>query len=76
MTVELVRHNFPDRPNWILISESVPLGTKFEVLGYDAHYMIGNINFDEVREIEVYLLSGHGDIGWLPAVCFEPVKES
>jgi hypothetical protein len=74
MKVELVRHSFPDRPDWILINETVPLGTRYEVLGYDSRYTIENLLFHEKRNIEVYLLRENGHEGWLPKVCFEPVK--
>ena len=75
MIVKLIRHNFPDRPDWLIIEETVPLGTRYEVIGYDRELMISNSLLKEVRAIEAYLVSGNNGMGWLPTICFETVRE-
>jgi hypothetical protein len=77
MIVQLVRHTFPDRPDWEIIGRHVPLGTKYEVLGFESRGRILNLNTGEVRDMSLYLVGGNEDIGWLPAICFEvDLKES
>lgn len=75
MKVQLVRHAFPDKPNWIIVSKEVPIGTKYEVIGYDRDYTIFNLDSNEIRPVEAYFLIGNGGSGWLPTVCFEIVRE-
>lgn len=75
MIVQLVRHSFPDRPDWLIVDESVPLGTRYEVIGYNRDMTILNATLKEAREIDAYLLAGNGGVGWLPTICFEPIKE-
>ena len=84
MIVKLIRHNFPDRPDWIVINEAVPLGTRYEVIGYDSRFTIVNFISHEMKPVEVYLLKvdiaknqlrGNESVGWLPTICFEVVPE-
>lgn len=74
MKVKLVRHTFPDRPDWVLIEESVPLGTIYEVIGYDAEVSIYNQELKETRKQDHYIVIGNGDKGYLPTCVFEVVK--
>ena len=74
MMVKLVRHTFPDRPDWVIIEESVPLGTVYEVLGYDRDFLIVNEELREIRPIGAFLLSRDNEMGWLPSICFERVE--
>lgn len=76
MFVQLVRHSFPDRPDWILISEHVPLGTRYEVMAYNRDIEIYNSVLKETRNIEVYFVKGNGNSGWLPKICFETIEYS
>jgi hypothetical protein len=77
MIIQLVRHTFPDRPDWEIIGRHVPLGTKYEVLGYESRASIMNLITGETRNISLYLVGGNEDIGWLPTICFEvDIKES
>ena len=73
MKVQLVRHSFPDRPDWILIEETVSLGTIYEVMAYSRDFMIINEILREKREIEAYFVKGNHGEGWLPKVCFEMI---
>lgn len=75
MLVKLVRHTFPDRPDWVLIEESVPVGTVYEVHGYDRDFVVLNEQLREARPISAYLLKRDDEMGWLPTVCFEMVYE-
>jgi hypothetical protein len=70
MKVELVSHSFPDRPDWILVNEEIPLGTQYELLGYERNATVVNMTTSEARKIELYLLEGRESIGWIPAICF------
>lgn len=74
MLVKLVRHTFPDRPDWAVIDESVPLGTVYEVIGYDRDFVIINEELHEIRPVGAFLLLGRSGTGWLPTVCFERVE--
>jgi hypothetical protein len=75
MKVRLVRYTFPDRPDWEIIEQKVPLGTVYEVFGYDRNFFIVNEALQEVRPIDAYYLIGNNHRGWLPTVCFETVHE-
>lgn len=74
MLVKLVRHTFPDRPDWIIVEESVPIGTIYEVLGYDRDFLIINEELREARPVGAFLLKGNDSMGWLPSVCFERIE--
>ena len=68
----LKRHYWPDDPNWIIINESVPLGTEYKVLGFEK---LTIINFELGRKrssVPCYLVQrGNEDPGYIPTVCFE-----
>lgn len=74
MKVELVSRIFPDDPNWPIIKEEVPLGTQYELLGYDREMKIINSETKAIKTIEAYFLEGNGSRGWLPAICFKIIK--
>jgi hypothetical protein len=75
MLVKLVRHTFPDRPDWVLIEESVPIGTIYEVYGFDRDFVIMNHLLKEARPISAFLLKRNDEMGWLPTVCFERIED-
>lgn len=72
MKVRLARYALPDRPDWPLINESVPLGTEYEVLGYRADMEVVNPTHGRLR-CPCFYLDGNGSVGFLPAGCFEAV---
>lgn len=76
MIVKLVRHSFPDDPNWIIVNPKVPIGTKYRVI---KHYPTGAVLVSKEtgmeRAVEVYLLEGNNDTGYLPCICFEEVLD-
>lgn len=76
MFVKLIRRTFEDRPDWELINDSVPLGTIYEVLGFERDAIIGNHILKEHRKVSLYLLRGNHDEGWLPVECFEVIKDA
>jgi hypothetical protein len=76
MTVQLIRYTFPDRPDWEVVNKSVPLGTKYEVVGYDRHFRIMNLLTGEIRPVQSYFLVGNDDSGWMPVDCFETIGEN
>lgn len=73
MLVKLVRHTFPDRPDWVIVEKSVPIGTVYEVLGYDRDFVIINEELREVRPVGAFFLKREDSMGWLPSVCFERI---
>jgi hypothetical protein len=75
MMVKLVRYSFPDRPDWTIIDESVPLGKIYEVIGYDREFIIVNEQLRAVRPVGAFLLKDDKETGWLPCVCFERITE-
>lgn len=75
MIVKLIRHTFPDKPDWIIMSPEIPIGTRYEVIGYDRDFTIVNLDSHERRLVEVYFLLRNGSSGWLPTICFEMVRE-
>ena len=75
MKVKLVRYTFPDRPDWEIIEPKVPLGTIYEVFGYDRDCLIVNDELKASRQVDAYFLVGNNNQGWLPTVCFETVHE-
>ena len=70
MIVKLQRRTFLDDPDWILVFDEVPLGTEYEVIGFD-RLTILNLDTKKHRVVECYLVIGHGDIGYLPVDLFK-----
>lgn len=70
MKVRLVRHTFIDEPDWEVVSESVPLGTEYEVLGYQRMTII-NLDTKRHKVVPCYLIRGNGSEGWMPTDCLE-----
>ena len=75
MKDRLVRYHMPGRPDWLILSETVPLGTVYEVLGYDRDTVLFNDDLQEAVQMDAYLVKGNNDMGWLPTVVFETIKE-
>ena len=75
MQVKLIRHTFPDAQDWIVIDEDVPLGTIYEVMGYDRDMVMVDGNTGRMKQVECFLLAGNGDVGFLPTCLFEAVHE-
>lgn len=75
MKVKLVRHTFPDAQDWVIVDTDVPLGTIYEVMGYDRDMTIVDGYTGRMRHVECYLVSGNGDTGFLPTCLFEAVHE-
>jgi hypothetical protein len=74
MKVKLVRHHLKDDPTWDVIEESVPLGTQYEVIGYESKgFILANGN--RMCEVECFLVMGNGSSGWLPTCLFEAVED-
>ena len=71
--VKLVRHTFPDRPDWLVMDESTPLGTLYYVLDKKDGFILRNLQTNESRPVTCYLLDGNGDVGWMPIDCFEEI---
>ena len=76
MKVRLAQHAFPDRPDWPIIKDDVPLGTEYEVIGFHADLTLQNIGTGETRDVDCFHVIGNGSEGWLPCVCFELAKET
>jgi hypothetical protein len=75
MKVKLVRYHLPGRPEWMVLSETVPLGTVYEVFGYDRGFVLVNEELKEAIPMDAYFLVGNNSEGWLPTVVFETVRE-
>jgi hypothetical protein len=74
MFVQLIRHTFPDAPDWEVVDTTVPLGTQYEVLGYDRDMVMFDALTGRSKHVECFLLSGNGDVGFLPTCLFEAVE--
>ena len=64
----------PNRPDWPIVEESVPLGTVYEVMGYHREAVIFNSELNEAMFTDTYFLVGNGSAGWMPTICFEVTK--
>lgn len=73
MKVKLVRYSFPDKPEWEIIRDTVPLGTIYEVLAHHSGIVVMNEEFG-TREIDCYEVEGNGSTGLLPTCVFEIVE--
>ena len=52
MILRLLRHAFADRPDWIVVNESVPLGTKYQLLSpFGRRGTLVNTDTKEEREV-------------------------
>lgn len=73
MRVKLIRHTFPDFEDWVVVETDVPLGTIYEVMGYDRDMVIVDGFTGRMKHVECFLLAGNGDVGFLPTCLFEAV---
>ena len=76
MKVKLIRHTFPDDESWEVVDIVVPLGTEYEVVGYDRDMVMVDSFTGKMKTVECFLLSGNGDVGFLPTCLFEAVGEN
>ncbi len=76
MKVKLIRHTFPDDESWEVVDIVVPLGTEYEVMGYDRDMVLVDAFTGKMKTVECFLLSGNGDVGFLPTCLFEAVGEN
>lgn len=67
----LIRHSHPNNPDWVIIDESVPLGTTYECLGFCQDILLASQKFG-TDTVDCLLLKRDGDTGagWLPQFCF------
>jgi hypothetical protein len=76
MRVRLIRYSFPDMPDWDIVNRDVPLGTVYEVLGYDRNSVtIYDTLTGRSRQVECYFVERDGASGYMPCVCLEPCNE-
>lgn len=75
MQVELIRYTFPDDESWPLVKESIPIGTRYELLGLD-EITIFNFENNKIRENVTcyYVRREDGFEGFLPACCFRTIE--
>ena len=73
LVVKLVRYSFPDDPDWVIIEESVPLGTIYKVLGVAKDITITNENLNKSKVVDCYIVLRDGDYmpGYMPADLLE-----
>jgi len=70
MKVKLVRYTVPGRPDWLVIEKKVPLGTVYEVFGYDRDTVLVNDELKVAMPVDAYYHIGNNSQGWLPQICF------
>ena len=76
MWATLVRHGFIDRPDWIIVSETVPLGTRYKVVSpVKRKGIILNTLTNEKREVDCYLIEGNGSKGMMVADVLEITED-
>jgi len=74
MVVKLLRHTFIDDPTWFIISESVPIGTEYEVKQFRAKgFTLINKETNKSRKVACYYLVGNNDSSWMPAEAFQVI---
>ncbi len=68
----LKRHTFKDRPDWVVVNESVPLGTEYQIFGLKADIYIKRLDTGEERQVLCYLVTREGDNhpGYIPCDVF------
>ena len=66
MTARLVRHAFKDRSDWLLVKTSVPLGTIYEIIGFESNVEIYNLETKERKITNCYYVKGNGTEGYMP----------
>lgn len=74
MKVQLVRHHLKDCPEWDVIDKTVPLGTVYEVIGYDRDFLLAVD--DRMKSVDCFYVIGNGSFGWLPTCLFEAVEDA
>lgn len=76
MKAILVRHTHPDIPAWAIVEDSVPLGTTYEVLGFQQRMLLKNPMFGEVVvDCHFVYRTDGGPPGYLPDFCLK-IEES
>lgn len=77
MQAKLITHTFPDDPDWELVSKEVPLGTVYEVFGFDSRLTVLDLETGKARDVACYYVFRPGTgYGFLPCICLEAIKES
>lgn len=74
--LELISHSFPDDPSWIIMREDIPIGTKYEMLGYEQGITIFNALTGKFRNVDCYLVRREYDDneGFLPCCCLKVIE--
>lgn len=78
MWAKLISHTFPDRPDWILVRDTVLLGKIYRVIPRIPLFLEGNvINLEtgEQRKITTVLVEDAQEWGLMPTCVFEFVDE-
>lgn len=76
MKVKLINHTFPDDPTWFIMKPNIPLGTEYEVIGYERRMIITELTTGKTRSVETFLCEGNGNIGYIPTICLEVINEN
>lgn len=76
MNLELIRHSFPDDPAWVIMREDIPIGTKYEMLGFEKDITIFNAVTGKFRDVDCYLVRRVSDMheGYLPCCVFRVIE--
>jgi hypothetical protein len=76
MKLKLVRHTFPDDPDWIILRENIPIGTEYEMLGYESDMQLWNASMNKTRTIDCYFVRRLNDdrLGYVPCICLEMIE--
>jgi hypothetical protein len=71
LLAKLIRHNLKHDPAWVIINETVAIGTVYEIIGYESKMLLSNPDTGKWYETPAYYLIGNGGQGYLPCELFE-----
>lgn len=77
MKLKLARHTFPDDNEWVIVTENVPIGTEYEMIGYEQEITIYNVQTNKIRQVDCYLVRRLDDLneGYIPCCVLEVIDE-
>lgn len=63
----VIRRHLSDRPDWQILRDEIPIGTKYIVVGEPIELKLKNDELNEERQVMCYYVIGNGKRGYMVA---------
>jgi hypothetical protein len=75
LMVKLIRHNLKHDPTWVIVNETVAIGTLYEVIAYESSMLLINHETGKWYNTPTYYVEGNGGEGFMPCELFEAILD-